>query len=150
VGTEPTGTAAVSTKIELDEVLRICAKNHADSVIVVLKSDTLLSEAILGYMRGAAELEPPALERFELGWAMYLERFAPDGAFGMLLCPGMRKKGPIMTMGRADQAGDVVKFLSHRAHQISKAPLAAIRYELVFQAAVLAAVAESTETQGSA
>lgn len=141
----------MSTQKEIDEVIRVCMEQGAQAAIVILKSGTDFGADILMYMRERAGLEPFARARLEQGWAKYLEMFAEDGgAFGLLLCPGFRQKGPIIAAGRADEAGDIVKALSARAYQITKVRMAAIRYEIAFQPAILAAMAEMMGPQGQA
>jgi hypothetical protein len=132
-----------------EEVKRLCADGRTDTLIFIVSRNTNLCAQLLGVLRSPDILETSGAARFELGWSLYEKQYAgAGGVFGALLCRGMKKNGPIMLMGEADQLAFIAKTLSLRARELTRGTLTPIYFERAFEATVHTVTAEISLQEG--
>jgi hypothetical protein len=125
------------------DVKRLCAADGSDTLIFIVTQGTPLCAQLLGLLRSPERFEPNAAARFESGWARYVREYARSGGmFGALLCPEMKKFGPIMAMGDTPQLANLIKALSLRARELTRGTLTPIFFERAFHGTVHAVTAE--------
>ena len=128
---------------------RICA--GSDTVIFIVGKDTDLCTTMLDLLRAPGMLSPSAAAVFETGWSIYEKQYAADGgAFGALIHRWLKKRGPVLAMGHADQVPIITRMLILKARSITRRDLTPTFADRIFEAAATAVSAELSATEGNA
>ena len=139
------------TEPHWEDVKRLCIEDRSNTLIFIVTPGTNLCAQLLGLLRDQDMLELNAAARFESGWAMYLKQYAAGGgAFGALLCPQMKKLGPIVAMGGPYLLADLTRALILRARELSRGSLTPLFFERAFETIVKAVSAELQTSGGAA
>lgn len=128
---------------------RLCA--DCDTVILITRHDSELCAELLSMIRAPGRLSSNAAAIFEAAWRLYLSRYAVvGGPIGVLIHRQMRKRGPVLAMGKSTEVRRIAEMLTLKARTITRSASTPLIVDAVFETTARSVAAELSATLGCA